>query len=54
MDIIKKDKEKVVVLGYKDEVIDRCTDHENILRYIIDPDLKEDIDDCLTHRLFSH
>jgi len=55
VDIIENDNdEKIVVLGYKDEAIDKCTDYEDILRYIQDPELKEEIDDCFTHRLFSH
>ena len=54
LDIIENDKAKIVVLGYKDESIDNCTSYEDILRYIADPELKEDIDDCFTHRLFSH
>jgi hypothetical protein len=48
------DNEKVVILGYKDEIIDKCINFEDILRVANDPELKDEIDDCFTHRLFSH
>jgi len=48
-----KDK-KVIILGYKDEIINKCIDFEDILRFANDPELKDDIDDCFSHRLFSH
>lgn len=54
VDVIENEKEKILVLGYKDEVIDKCTNLEDIIGYIMDPELKEERDDCLMHRLFSH
>ncbi|MFW9952233.1 MAG: hypothetical protein ACFFKA_19100 [Candidatus Thorarchaeota archaeon] len=54
MEFSETDDKKVIIIGYKDESIDKCIDFEHILRYANDPELKDEIDKCFTHRLFSH
>ena len=54
IEISEINNKKIIILGYKDEIIDKCIEFEDILRYANDPELKYEIDDCFTHRLFSH
>ena len=54
MEISESNNKKILILGYKDEIIDKCVEFEDILQYANDPELKYEIDDCFTHRLFSH
>jgi hypothetical protein len=54
MEISESNNKKILILGYKDEIIDKCVEFEDILQYANDPELKYEIDDYFTHQLFSH
>lgn len=54
MDITEKEKETLIELGFKDETINKCINFEDLLRQAMDPELKEKVKDCFSHRLFSH
>lgn len=47
-------EEKVVVMGYKDEALNYCVEPDDIMVYLRDSELKQEIDDCLSHNLFLH
>ncbi len=54
MEYSESDDKKVIILGYKDEIIDKYVDFEDFLRYANDPQLKDEIANCFNHKLFSH
>jgi hypothetical protein len=42
--------EDVTILPYKDAIIDDCLNEEDLLRGLIDPELKDYLDDCKNNR----
>ena len=47
-------EERVVVMGYKDEALNYCVEPDDIMVYLQDSKLKQEIDNCLSHKLFLH
>ena len=45
--------EEVIILPYKDAIIDDCLNHENLERGLIDPEFKDYLDDCKNNRILE-
>ena len=53
---VNEKNEKIIEVGFKNESIESCIDVNEIFKFLEDPNIKENLDKCLSSssKLFTH